>query len=198
MRVPALGVTAGVAALNVISTALPALAQDAPRVEVERMLPILALPQSVQDRVPEDVDLGHLGNVSRESVRFLGEDDIADYWVGRSGNTQVCLIVKISGGNGVSASACASVTDFYRTGLGLGAGESVNGSEGSIEAYLLPADIDPIDLGAARHMKQAWQGRPDAHLLTVRPQVGSNWKGSEVERDNGISFRFTPISSKGR
>ncbi|QKW15621.1 hypothetical protein [Verrucosispora sp. NA02020] len=195
MRTATTIATAGVAGLIVLSTALPAIAGDDSRTSIEEMLPVLAVQQSVQDRVPASVELDKLGNVSQESVRYLGRDDVANYWVGRAGTSQVCLILQISGGNEVSASTCTYVTDFYKKGLGLVAG----GDGQTAEAYLLPADIDPTELGAESYdPRQKGRVVPGANLLTVRSKATSGWKGSEVRRSDGSSFRFSPIPSEGR
>lgn len=93
---------AGVGALIALSTAFPTAAENKPQVTIKSVLPVLTAPQSQEDRLPAGMQPSQLGNVSPGSVRYLGSNAAAKYWVGQAGIAKVCLIVQIPGGNHVS------------------------------------------------------------------------------------------------
>jgi hypothetical protein len=182
----------GVAAFVALATALPAIAEDGSRTSVEEMLPILASQQSASDRVPESVGISALGDISEESVRSLGGDGVANYWVARAGTSEVCLILEIPEEK-ISASSCGSIADFYHHGISLAAGPSVDDPSSSTEAYLLPADIESSDIGVSKlHTEKQAMGL-GAGLVTSRPQE-SPVRLSEVIRDDGSVFEFAPVT----
>lgn len=190
MKVKLIGaVVATITALSLVATALPAAA-DGSSVNVEEMLPMLATPQTALDLVPKEVTLDSLGEIDADSVRAIGSDGVADYWVARSGTSQVCLILYIPGGNEVSASTCASLAHFYRAGMGLIAGESMTDPSRSTEVYLLPADINPSDLLV--RMDSSPLPKISANLLSMRPS--NSLRPADLSRMDGSIFNFNPIT----
>lgn len=181
-------VAAGAVGLFLAATALPAAASSAQ--PVEDVIPALAVPQSAADAAPDTVNLDALG-IDAHELRSLGSDDVADYWVARSGNEDVCLIAYVRGGNEVSSSACTSIADFYQTGLGIVTGESRSNPDRSTEAYLIPSDVDA---NLVPQVAEARQGAALAGTQFVAARPGSvDFVRAEVERSDGTTFVFTPI-----
>lgn len=182
-------------ALMSLSIANPALAAGDSLVDVEEMLPVLGQPPTANDRLPEGIDPGELGDIRQSTVRSLGSDGTAEYWVARAGSSNLCLILNIPGGAEVSASACGPITSFYRTGIALGAGESPDRPERSVVAYLLPSDVEMAKLtpllpsiesstynARSNMLSMPWHGE------TMLPEV-------ELPRSNGEIFNFVPLEN---
>lgn len=181
-------VAVGVIGLFLAATAMPAAASSAQ--PVEEVIPALAVPQTPADSAPDIVNLDALG-VEASELRSLGSDDVADYWVARSGNEDVCLIAYVRGGNEVSSSACVSIADFYQTGLGIVTGESRDNPERATEAYLIPSDVDAALVPNSAQARQV-TASTGTQFVAARP--GSvDFTRSEIAREDGTTFVFTPI-----
>lgn len=184
--------TLGIAALVVGATALPSIAEDPSRTTLVQMIPALSKQQTKGDLPTEAVDLSIHG-VDEESIRYLGADDVAKYWVAQSVSAEVCLVMHIPGIE-VSASSCAPITDFYRSGIGLKAGQSVDDPANSAEAYLLPSGISVSSILAE------WDSTDlillGENLVTVTS--GTSLQPVTVARNHGSDFYFSPLSTNGR
>lgn len=180
------------AALIGVATALPAITDDADRLDVAEVLPMLAMPQTAADSVPEVVRLDELGGVDETTVRSLGSDGTADYWVARAGQSGVCLVAHIPGGNEISASTCGTIADFNRRGLAIIAGQSRSDLSTSVEAYLLPSDVDVSAIASGGMVMKSSGSATHRALLTVNPQ-DPRLQAAEVPRQHGDPFQFTPI-----
>lgn len=190
MNTKLVAAVAGAGSLILGSLFVPTVAMAGSAVTLEDMAPALPEPQSKQDQLPSIVDLEALGNISSESIRFAGDDDTAQYWIGKGEAAEIWLIMHIPE-NGISASTCAQATDFYSSGLALAAGESRTDPSSSAEAYLLPADINLADMGAlAANRKSAEVD--GVNLITV-PFQSHDIPSSEVDRKDGSTFYFVPI-----
>lgn len=181
-------VVASAACLLLAATAMPAAASSSK--PVEDVIPALAAPQTAADAAPSIIDLEAL-DVEASALRSLGSDEVADYWVARSGNENVCLVAHVRGGNEVASSACVSIADFYQSGLGIVTGESRDTPDRATEAYLIPADVN-VDLvphsGEARLSESA-----SSQFVATRP--GSvDFTQTKIERTDGSTFVFSPIS----
>ncbi|MGO1544840.1 MAG: hypothetical protein ACTHXA_10935 [Gulosibacter sp.] len=175
----------------VFSLSFPVVSTAESAVTIEDMIPLLTQPQTKIDTVPESVDLEALGNISSASVRLAGEDALAQYWIGLTEASEVCLIMHIPT-SGISASTCGLATDFYSSGLGLVAGESRDDPSSSAEAYLLPFDIDSSEVGASTSLSRD-RGVEGVNLVTV-PYQANGLFSVDVERANGgAEFHFDPI-----
>lgn len=198
MKREALGATGFAAALIVLSAAFSTAASGKPRVDVEEMLPILGASQTAHDRIPDGIDLDAIGGVRPETVRRLGIDDTAEYWVGRAGSARVCLILHISGGAEVTAATCGLITDFYKRGLALQAGENWKDPERSARVYLLPADVDAAKLSPMLTKIPSTSDGAEVNLLSEQPQGSSLLRPTDLPRDNEGVFRFTPLAHEQR
>lgn len=180
-------VMAGAAGLLLTATAMPAAASSAK--PVEDVIPALAAAQTTADAAPSIIDLDALG-VDASELRSLGSDDVADYWVARSGNEDVCLVAHVRGGNEVASSACVSIADFYQHGLGIITGESQDTPDRATEAYLIPSDVnvDLVPNGEEARLAEA----TSTQFVAARP--GSvDFTRTEIERTDGSTFVFSPI-----
>lgn len=192
-----LGAAAAVAALIGVATALPAMTDDADRLDVEVVLPMLALSRTAADSVPKAVDLDNLGGIDEATVRSLGSDGTARYWVARAGRSGVCLIAHIPGGNEISASTCGTISDFNRRGLAIIAGQSRSDLNTSVEAYLLPSDVDVTAIASSSMLRKSSDNPAHPALLTVNPQ-DPRLQAAEVPREHGDPFQFRPIQLTGQ
>ncbi|MEV0155498.1 hypothetical protein AB0H57_17390 [Micromonospora sp. NPDC050686] len=191
-----LGATGVVAALIVLSATLAMTACGGSRADVEEMLPALGAPQTEDDRIPEGIDLDALGGVRPETVRRLGADDTAEYWVGREGSSRVCLILHIPGGAEVTAATCRSITDFYEKGLALEAGGNRGDREPSAQAYLLPIDVDTAKLSPVLTRVPSASDSIETNLLSLQSQDASSLQPTDLQRKSGKVFGFTPLGGR--
>jgi hypothetical protein len=189
-----LGATGVVAALIVLSAALPATAGGESRVEVEEMLPALGAPQTSADHVPEGIDLDALGGVRPETVRSLGTDETADYWVGRAGSSRACLILHLPGQEPITAATCGLIMDVYRQGLALDAGSQRDDPTRSAQAYLLPSDVDPAKLGSMLTKVSSNRDGDKTNLLSRQQLNTTPLQPAALPRNNGEVFEFTPLA----
>ena len=187
--------TVGAAVVVALGGALPAVANSTSAVSVEDLIPALAAPQVESDRAPEGMDLAALGGIEPDSLRALGGDDAGDYWVGRAGGAEVCLVTRLAVDPDLAASTCAPITDFYRSGLSLVAAISADDPTLAAEAYLLPADINLTSHDQASARQAAVDPQPN--LISGRSDQLETLEAFEVERTNGASFRFMPIALEG-
>lgn len=192
MRKKFIAATVSVAALIALSTAVSATAGGSSTVTLEEMLPVLAAPQTDSDRAPDEIDLASLGGVLEDSLRWAGSSETGNYWVGRAGTSNVCLVLQLAADPLTSASACAPITEFYRIGLKLRV--EMGDPSAAAEAYILPADIDVIAIGASQATATADVAVEGVNLVSGRPNELKGLKPSEVPRDNGMTFQFYPLS----
>ena len=160
--------------------------------------PELARPQTPADLPPAAVDLQRLGGIKADTVRSVGHDDVADYWIGQSSATDICLITAVRGGNEVAGSSCRSLAEFNRFGLAMITGEDVGRSDRAAEAYYLPADISTSSISAApstRITSLNTRGLPatDENLAAGRPEKLS-LHAREIARGDGSTFHFEPLA----
>lgn len=155
--------------------------------QIESLIPAFERAQTPADRVPSTVDLFALGIYDDSTVRALGSDESADYWVARSGSSDVCLITHIAGGNEIAASTCVGVSSFYEAGLGIAAGDELPGHEKTAEGYLLPADVN---LGRATDRTSGIRSSAaDPNFLIADEAM----EPATFEREDGSLFEFAPI-----
>lgn len=195
MNAKTLGATAGVAALIALATAVPATAGSSAAVSLDKMIPALAAPQTDADHVPADVDLSGLGGVDEATVRSLGSDEAAHYWIGRAGTSEVCLIMQLMADSEVAASTCTELAHFYRAGMSLLAGKGAQEPESTAEAYLIPADVVVPTESAASRAAGAQGASASPQFISGRPDQLRDLEQFEVRRDDGSIFRFTPLSA---
>ncbi len=183
----------GAAGVLIVSAALAAPAAQAhSAVSLAELVPALSAPQTAADQVPAVVDLEALGVTETSTVRALGSEDGASYWVARSGAEDICLIVHIAGGDEIGASSCGPVTSFARTGMGLMAGADPSIEEGMAEGYLLPADVQvPGEAGVSA---RSTNPSSSANLLIVTPE--DEVEAFETERADGTTFTFNPLPAR--
>lgn len=179
-----------------------------PEVNVEDVLAVLNEPKAEYDNLPDGVDHAALGGIAPDSVRYLGQDALARYWVGVAHDSAVCLVTVIPDGNQIAASACASFPEFYEKGIGVVAGESREAGDRSTEAYLLPDDAPDVaaahtgsvkpsgGLSAADGSTVAGGRAGSAYLVTGRPGALGVESGN-FDRPNGIPFRFETVNING-
>lgn len=189
-RVIQSAVAVGAAGLMFAATAMPAAATSTK--PVEDVIPALAAPQTVADTAPSTINLDVLG-VEAADLRSLGSDDVADYWVARSGNEDVCLIAYIRGGNEVASSACVSIADFYRTGVGILTGESRDDPSRATEAYLFPADVDA---GAVTQSGDARRSATTGSQFIASRPGDIDFAPTTLTRADGSAFAFSPIRGR--
>ncbi|WP_217616765.1 hypothetical protein [Cellulomonas sp. GbtcB1] len=184
----------GVAAVIALGTAVPAVAASANAMSVEDLIPALAAPQHESDRAPGGLDLVALGGIDEDSLRSLGGDEAGEYWVGRAGGAEVCLVTRLAADPELAASTCTPITEFYRKGLALVAALGAEDPTLAAEAYLLPSDIgaEPLDLGLASRSTDT-----EPNLISGRPDHLETLEAFEVHRADGSSFHFAPISLTG-
>lgn len=192
MRRHVFGAVMGLVVVTATALVGPAMASDARQVSVGDMVPALDRPQGVADRMLASVDLTALGDISPQSVRALDSSGPARYWVGRNRSSHICLILHIPGGNEVSASTCAEVTDFYDRGLGLMAGDGGSISGPAVEAYLLPSGIQAAHI--QRNQKPDRASSEREAYFTAGTVGELQLKPSVVKRDTGRDFHFTPLT----
>ncbi|MFT0846582.1 hypothetical protein VR010_02370 [Actinomycetaceae bacterium L2_0104] len=188
----------GVAAIVGLSTMTSATGNEG-ATSIDEMIPVLIRTQSAQDLPPENLPLDSIADLQRSSLRSLGSDGIADYWVARAGTSEVCLILSIPGEDAMSASTCTPLTSFYERGLSLSAGASVDDPSTAVEAYLLPADIqqEDLDISGTQSDLQRNEAALEISLLSVVPGQ-SGLTPTVIERENGPDFSFDPLVLKGR
>src|SRR5690606_27488317 len=145
--------------------------QEQPSLQCEKLQPI-QMDQRRRRRhsalITARVDLVALGGIASDSTRFLGSDGYAEYWVGRGNAGNVCLIMAVKGEAQVVAPSCATITNFYRRGIGVVAGAGPTEPPTSAEAYLLPADITSDDRGRGMQARSSAQATHDS-LISLRP-----------------------------
>lgn len=190
---------AGTLFLASIATPVIASTEGPSPVNVEQMVPALAERQAKKDLLPSNLDSERLGGVRLDTVRSLGSDATARYWVARAGSADICLLVHIPGGADVSASTCGPITEFYRSGLSLAAGENPDSPERSVQAYLLPDDIEISKLASLSLNARSSSTTVDteANMLTMRWHDGAQLAPVDVPRSNGQDFRLAPLQRTG-
>lgn len=177
-----------------LGTATPAVAASAHAMSVEDLIPALAAPQLESDRAPDGLDLVALGGIDEDSLRSLGSDEAGEYWVGRAGGAEVCLVTRLAADPELAASTCTPITEFYRKGLALLAALSAEDPALAAEAYLLPSDIAAAPLDQ-RLVSRSAVAEPN--LISGRPDQLETLEAFEVDRADGSSFHFAPIALTG-
>lgn len=193
-------VTAALSVTGVVmAAASPALAGGGV-IPLEDVAPILSTTQTTADLPPTYIDLHVLGDIDPASVRAIGHDEVADYWVGQSTANDICLITAIRGGNEVAGSSCRSLVEFNQFGLAMITGEDASDPKRSAEAYYLPGDVTLSDVGATesngsnlRVAEGANSSQPMDGLAAGRPGT-LDLEARDVERSNGSTFHFKPLS----
>ncbi|POX67120.1 hypothetical protein C3481_02330 [Microbacterium sp. Ru50] len=158
--------------------------------QIATLIPAFERTQTPDDRVPSTVDLFALGIYDDSSVRALGSDEDADYWVARSGSSDICLITYIAGGNEIAASTCVSASSFYESGLGIAAGDALPGFEKTAEGYLFPADVKLSEATDRSSTMRASATEPTFLLADEAAEPAT------FEREDGSLFEFAPIPSR--
>lgn len=154
----------------------------------EEFIPVLFSEQSKEDAIPSLLNASEL-DIELKSVRLVGADDVATYWVGTSPTKDLCLVAYIQAEEWVAGSSCVPITDFYQSGLGLG----LEGASGSTEAYLLPEDVAPSAVGLAQGGDAARkQAEFQANLVTVSLDTAPP-AATDFIRPNGVGFQFVPL-----
>lgn len=188
-----IAVTIATAAALSLGASTPAWAELPGTTAVGDVIPALATAQASNDMVPDGIDLVALGDINPDSVRSLGSDDLASYWIGQSVNGDVCLISYIPSGNEVAGSSCAGLPAFQQSGLAMITGEDVRDPSRSTEAYYLPDGVDVSDLGSSRILNA--RVRPDGPSNFVSGRPGSlELHAVKFQRPDGTTFRFTPLT----
>lgn len=165
-----------------VLSAAPSMASSSSGTPLDQLIPELAVAQTSNDALPDNMKLEDLGPIDATSLRHLGEDELAEYWVGRSGSTQVCLIITLRDYPGVGASACGEATDFYNQGIALSTGNA----EIKSEAYLLPADVPIGELTNAKSLSSGVG-------LLVAGSASIPTDSVEIIRPSGQTFTFSPL-----
>lgn len=173
----------------VLAASTPALAGTG-TTPIEDVVPIFSLTQTAADVPPSNVNLEALGDIDPESVRAVGSDDVASYWVGQSADEDICLITYIPGGNEVAGSSCRSIPEFNQWGLGMIMGEDTADPSRSAEAYYLPSDISVAAIGAS---DQSGARVAASNFTSGRPGA-LNLSPEDVTRSDGSTFHFQPLS----
>ncbi len=81
-----------------------------------------------------------------DTMRFAGEDDVAQYWVSLDAEGLLCLTAYIGGSDWVTGTACGTPDRFAEAGIGL----RLYGPSAAVEAYLVsdasgrPASLDAV------------------------------------------------------
>lgn len=180
------------AALSVAAVVLP-VATAAPGATLAESLPLAVTTQTEQDKTPDAIELSDL-QVAPDSIRRIGSDGVADYWVGTNEANEVCLVAHIPHDQWVAGSTCVSIIDFYRSGVGLGLEKLAIDQPTSIEAYLLPADIAYSEIGLReRDGVDSLRTEYQANLVSVEPYSSHADLNLELERENGVRFLFVPL-----
>lgn len=192
----------GALMMAVACMAVPAYAEGEHSTSVETLIPELGVTQNEKDELlAEQADLEALGGIDPASVRFLGEDELGAYWLGRAGSSEVCLVVQAPGEYEVTSSTCADISQFSRTGLSLRTGETAD-KENNPEAYLMPADIstselEPYAASDASFMRQTAAPGSRSGLLVVRSgDAGRGLEPTQISRADGSTFEFSPLEDE--
>jgi hypothetical protein len=133
------GLAIGAAATS--ETTAPEAITDA-KSEVVKVVPALGKEQTKSDVPPASVSLDLHGptGIDPTSVRLLGSDDRATYWVALDHNGSTCLIALLS--DDTSGGSCNTIGLIKANGLGLAvSGNPFEGVKG-VEAHLLPMGAD--------------------------------------------------------
>jgi len=166
---------------------------------VDELIPVLSVPQTAADIAPASLDLEALGGIQADTVRYLGDDEVGQYWIGQTSNMDVCLITHVPGGYETSASNCATIATFNQYGLGILAGEDLNDPTRSVEAYYFPADIADSFVGSDRDVaslrSRSANDVRDSDLV-AGPSGSLHMERENVERPDGSSFHFQPLGSE--
>lgn len=198
MKNRTMAATVGVVAFVGLAAVAPATAGSSSAVSLEEMLPILAKAQSSSDHVPDSIDLDALGNISEDTIRFLGSDHAGSYWVGTTASDDVCLVMQTAADPDMAASSCVPIGSFYRDGLRLMAGQGMDQPETNAEAYLFPSDINlPSSDSPVSSARSAGGSGDSASFISGAAGELDDLDAFEVSRDDGTTFHFAPISREG-
>jgi len=168
---------------------------------VEALIPVLSAPQTEADMAPASLDLEALGGIEPTSVRYLGADEVGQYWLGQTNDVDVCLITHVPGGYETSASNCMTLSNFNQYGLGIKAGEDLADPSRSVEAYYFPADVagEFTESGPGTTARQSTDGTARAPGDLIAGPTGSlDVAAVDVPRPDGSSFRFRPLTPESQ
>lgn len=183
------------ALLLAISPAAASIGRGDGRVSLEEAVPALGEEKTQLDRLPRNIDVAVIRGIRLDSVRSLGSDGVGKYWVARSGSSSICVILRIIGGAQVTASSCGPIAEFYRQGIPIAAGEAMDRPELSVQAYLLPSDVEVSDV--LPKVANRAEVTSQSNLITARWYGGPLLSEVTVKRTGRQSFRFRPIERVG-
>lgn len=122
----------------------------------ESLLPVLAEPQTAEDRLPAEFssDESEMTEVDPipESTRLVLEDEIGRAWMAVNGKEEICLLLEPTGTN-VLGAACSPPAEVAGVGLNVGTG---NSRTDITWAYVLPSKVTAA--AAAASLENRWPG----------------------------------------
>lgn len=171
----------------------PSIASGGERATIEDMVPVLSESQSRAD-IEHTMSLDQLGEIDPRSTRLIGSDTYARYWVGKSADFDICILIELLDPSyATSASTCATTFEFWTRGLSLAVLEGSGGSDSAAEAYLVPRNIDRAALGFAENDIRTLSLQRevhDANLIAVDPSVSRSLNPVIIPRTSGADFTF--------
>lgn len=191
-----LSITLGAAtAIAAAMSFIPNSASGEGRLTIEEMVPALASKKTENDEFPGQIGKTILTDIDEESIRAVAQDERANYWIAKSGTTNICLIAHIPGGYEVAASTCAPATTVFNQGMGLLVSEA-GADERTVEAYLLPQDVDAESIAAANPGTRIL-ANDDAKIVTRFPDEAEGIQVTTAARSSGGDFILTPLRREG-
>lgn len=170
-------------------------------ISVADMLPEFDRAQQVSDLLPKAIEHDQLTDVTPSAVRHLGRDTTAQYWLARTGTSEVCFVLQMLETPDVSASSCGPLTAFYNSGISLALRQGSDDPGQSIQAYVFPSDVNPSDVIPEKSMRRDLSTQGTSQ---ISPQlVSMPWNGNEaldtleMERPSGQEFHFQPLGEPG-
>ncbi len=169
--------------------------------ETAEFIALLGQPQEAWDRLPHQT---FAEVVEPDSARSLGSNDVADYWVGATKDSDVCSMISLRDDTDNSVAVCNSGDEFLENGLSV----SVSGGSGedavSADAYLLPTDVEatPLREHLADYLQPVDEPQGmtedraelvgEMNLIPVRPGTQTTTT-LELKRADGGTFTFVPL-----
>ncbi|MDX2378087.1 hypothetical protein M4I32_14945 [Microbacterium sp. LRZ72] len=187
--------TLGVIAVVAVAASVFALTRETAEVPADEIVPELASQQDSSDVLPDYLNREDSGDIVEESVRSAGSDERADYWVARTRDDEICLVVRVRGDQEIVSSSCGTPANIYERGAA--SGTMAGGSnENAVEAYLIPHDVDASQLEA--ELPDSRITSTDGFTLAVRfPGTDDRFSEATIDRSGGGSFSFIPLSALG-
>ncbi len=169
--------------------------------ETAEFIALLGQPQEAWDRLPHQ---RFAEAVERDSARSLGSNDVADYWVGATKDSDVCLMISLRDDTDNSAAVCTDGDGFLENGVSVSVSAGSGEDAVSADAYLLPADVEvkPLREHLANYVQPVdepegmTQDRAELvgemNLIPVRPGTQTTTT-LELRRADGGTFTFVPL-----